>query len=77
MDGVGFASAMERFRRAFDYIIIDAPPVLTSGEVSLIQDVADAVVLATRKGQSDEHSLRRAVEQIAPAPLAAVALLDE
>ncbi len=76
LDGLGIVSTIERFRETFDYIIIDTPPILTGGDVNLIQDVADAVVLATRKGQTDARNLRRAVEQIAPAPIAAIALLE-
>jgi Mrp family chromosome partitioning ATPase len=76
LDGTAFLAAMERFRQAFDYVIVDSPAVLTGGAVNLIQDAADAVVFATRKGRSSEHDLRRAIEQVAPAPLAAVLLFD-
>jgi succinoglycan biosynthesis transport protein ExoP len=75
-DWTGFTAAIERFRQAFDYLIIDAPSVLTGGDVNLMQDAADAVVFAARKGESDERSLRRAIEQIAPAPLAAVTMFE-
>jgi polysaccharide biosynthesis transport protein len=75
-DWTGFTAAIDRFRQAFDYLIIDAPSVLTGGDVNLMQDAADAVVFAARKGESDERSLRRAIEQIAPAPLAAVTMFE-
>jgi len=75
-DGVSFASTIQRFRESFDYVILDAPPVLGSGEVNLIQDAADAIVFATRKGQTEAQRLRRAIEQVAPAAVAAVALID-
>jgi hypothetical protein len=51
--------------------------VLASGDVNLIQDSADAIVFATRRGRSAARSLRRAIEQVAPAPVAAVALMDD
>jgi Mrp family chromosome partitioning ATPase len=60
----------------FDFVIIDGPSVLSSGDINVIQDSADAIVMATRKGKSDERSLGRAIEQVAPAPLAGVVLLD-
>ena len=66
-----------RFRDTFHYIVVDAPPVLDSGDVNLIQDAADAIVFATRKGRSEARNLRRAIEQVAPAPVAAVALIDD
>ena len=50
LDGVSFAATIARFRRSFDYLIIDAPSVLGSGEVNLIQDAADAIVFAARRG---------------------------
>lgn len=76
LDGSAFLSAVDRFRQAFDYVIIDAPSVLTGGVVNLIQDAADAVVFAARRGLSTEHDLRRAIEQVAPAPVAGVVLFE-
>ena len=76
LDAIAFADAIQRFRSAFDYIVVDAPPVLASGEVNLIQDAADAIVFATNKGKSEGRNLRRALDQVAPAPVAAVVLLE-
>jgi Mrp family chromosome partitioning ATPase len=76
LDAVTFSMAIKRFRAAFDYIVVDAPPVLASGDVNLIQDTADAIVIATRRGRSEARNLRRALNQVAPAPVAAVVLLD-
>ena len=75
-DGAGVNAAIASLREVFDYIIIDGPSVLSSGDINVIQDSADAIVMAARRGQSDERSLRRAVDQVAPAPLAGVVLLD-
>ena len=77
IDAVTFANAIAQFRESFQYIVVDAPPVLLSGEVNLIQDTVDAIVFATRKGHSAASDLRRAIEQVAPAPVAAVALIDD
>jgi succinoglycan biosynthesis transport protein ExoP len=76
LDALTFSSAVKRFRSAFDYIVVDAPPVLAGGDVNLIQDTADAIVIATRRGKSEARELRRALNQVAPAPVAAVVLLD-
>jgi Mrp family chromosome partitioning ATPase len=75
-DGAGINAAIASLREVFDYVIIDGPSVLSSGDINVIQDSGDAIVMATRKGQSDERSLGRAIEQVAPAPLAGVVLLD-
>jgi Mrp family chromosome partitioning ATPase len=77
IDAGTFAIAMRQFKQSFRYVVVDAPPVLLSGDVNLIQDAADAIVFATRKGRSAARDLRRAIEQVAPAPVAAVALLDD
>ena len=76
VDGVSFAATIETFRQSFDYLITDAPPVLGSGDVNLIQDSADAILFASSKGKTETRNLRRAIEQVAPAPVAAVALID-
>lgn len=77
IDAVAFGAAIRQFKQSFHYVVVDAPPVLLSGDVNLIQDSADAIVFATRKGRSAARDLRRAMEQVAPAPVAAVALLDD
>jgi hypothetical protein len=77
LDAVGFGAAVRRFRETFDYLVIDAPPVLSPGGVHEVQDTADAVVLAVLKGHARRRDLRRTLEQISPRPVAAVALLDE
>jgi Mrp family chromosome partitioning ATPase len=76
IDAMTFATAIGKFRESFDYLVLDAPPVLASGDVNLIQDSADAIVFATRKGRSAARNLRRAIEQVAPAPVAAVVLME-
>ena len=76
IDAVTFAKAIREFRESFHYLILDAPCVLAGGDVNLIQDSADAIVFAARRGRSAARSLRRAIEQVAPAPVAAVALIE-
>jgi Mrp family chromosome partitioning ATPase len=77
IDAVAFADAIRQFRQSFHYVIVDAPAVLSSGDVNLIQDSAEALVFATRKGRSAARNLRRAIEQVAPAQVAAAVMLDE
>jgi receptor protein-tyrosine kinase len=77
IDAVAFADAIKRFRESFQYIVVDAPPVLQSGDVNLIQDTTEAIVFATRRGHSESRDLRRAIEQVAPAQVAAVALIED
>jgi Mrp family chromosome partitioning ATPase len=76
LDGVSFSAMIRTLRQSFDYVLIDAPAVLGSGEVNLIQDAADVILFAARKGKTDAQALRRAINQVAPAPVAGVALID-
>ena len=76
LDAVTFSAAVTRFREAFDYVIVDGPAVLAGGDVNLIQDACQAIVFATRSGESEMRHLKRAIEQVAPAQPAAVALMD-
>jgi Mrp family chromosome partitioning ATPase len=76
LDAVTFSAAVRRFREAFDYIVVDAPSVLAGGDVNLIQDACEVIVFATKSGRSEARELRRAVDQVAPAQVAAVALMD-
>jgi Mrp family chromosome partitioning ATPase len=76
LDGVTFSAAMSRFKYAFDYIIVDAPPVLSSPDVNVIQDLVEVLVLTSRRQHSSAPSLRRALDQVAPAPVAGVILLE-
>lgn len=67
LDAPAFSIAMDRLRLAgYDHIIIDAPPVLGSADVNLIQDAADGIVLCLERKKSTARDLRRAVEQITP-----------
>ena len=77
LDAPAFAIAMERLRLgAYDHIVIDAPSVLGSADVNLIQDAADGVVLAVRARKSTARDLRRAIEQLSPAKILGSVLVD-
>jgi hypothetical protein len=76
LDVAGFAAAVRRLRESFDYLLIDAPPVLGDEGVKPLQGAADAIVLAALKGRSSARELRQAALQLTPAAVAAVALLD-
>ena len=52
IDAVAFRLRGAQVPRIFPLPVLDAPPVLTGGDVNLIQDSADAIVFATRKGMS-------------------------
>lgn len=77
LDGPAFAFAMRSFQRAnYNYIVVDTPAVLGSADVNLIEDTADGLLLVTWARRSSTRMLRKAVEQLTPARLLGVTLLD-
>lgn len=77
VDAPAFEVAMERLRNSeYDHIVIDAPPVIGTAEVNLLQDSADAVVLTTRVGRSRGRDLARAKQQLSPSPVLGVVLVE-
>jgi Mrp family chromosome partitioning ATPase len=77
LDGPAFAHAMDMLTNAgYDYLVLDTPPVLGSADVNLIEDTCDGVLLVGWARRSSGRSLRRAVEQLSPAKILGVTLLD-
>jgi Mrp family chromosome partitioning ATPase len=77
LDAPAFAIAMERLRLGgYDHIVIDAPPVIGSADVNLIQDAADGVVLALKARRSTARDLRSAIDQLTPARVLGTVLLE-
>jgi Mrp family chromosome partitioning ATPase len=77
LDPVAFASGMERLKRAgYEYIVVDTPPVSGSFEVNMIADTVDGVLFAAITMKSRKSAIRRAIEQVMPAPILGVVVLD-
>ncbi|MSP62768.1 MAG: tyrosine-protein kinase family protein [Myxococcales bacterium] len=77
LDGPAFACTIAALRRGgYEYIVLDTPPVLGSADVNLAADSADGVLFTTWARRSSTRALRRAVEQLAPAKILGVTLLD-
>jgi Mrp family chromosome partitioning ATPase len=77
LDPIAFGNGMERLKRAgYEYILIDTPSVLGSFEVNMIADNVDGVLFTAITMKSKRSHLRKAMEQIMPAPVLGVMVLD-
>jgi Mrp family chromosome partitioning ATPase len=69
-------TAIQRLRRCYDHIIIDAASVLESADVDVVSACVDGVVLTARVGKSSKSIVQEAVSQLRPATVFGVVLLD-
>jgi len=77
LDAPAFAIAMERLRLGgYDHIVIDAPPVIGSADVNLIQDAADGTLLVVRGKRTTARELRQAIDQLSPARVLGTVLME-
>jgi Mrp family chromosome partitioning ATPase len=76
LDRTLFGAALSELREAYDYIVIDAASVLESGDVDVVGECSDAVIVAVRAGRSSKRDLRSAIAQLAPAPVLGSVLID-
>ena len=77
LDPVGFSNAMDQLKNAeYDCILVDTPPVLGSGDVNVIADAVEGIILAAVHVKSKRSEIRRAAAQLEPAPILGVVLLE-
>lgn len=70
-----FQFAIKKMRAAnYDYILIDAPPVLGCSEVNAMQAFCDGIVLTAAKGRSRAKDLKACIEQLGPNAVLGIAL---
>jgi Mrp family chromosome partitioning ATPase len=74
--GPTFSSAMVRWRRAFHYVVVDGPSLLSSCDAAIIQDSVDSVVVVVQAVATRNGPLQRALEQISASKLAGLVLMD-
>jgi Mrp family chromosome partitioning ATPase len=71
-----FKAAIERLGRAYDWVVVDAPSVLGSGDANVVEEAVDGVVLAARSRASTAGDLRAAVQQLGARKAVGVVLWD-
>jgi Mrp family chromosome partitioning ATPase len=76
LDRTLFAVALSDLRNVYDYIVIDAASVLESGDVDVVGECSSGVIVAARAGRTRKADMRRAIGQLAPAPVLGTVLID-
>lgn len=55
---------IEQFRKTFDIVLVDCPPVLPVSDATIVAPATDGVILVYRWGKTGRQLVRRAVEAI-------------
>jgi Mrp family chromosome partitioning ATPase len=76
LDRTLFPLALHDFRSAYDYIVIDAASVLETGDVDVVGESSHGIIVTLRAGYSRKSDVRRALAQLAPAPVLGSVLID-
>jgi Mrp family chromosome partitioning ATPase len=76
LDRTNFGVAMGDLRDAYDYVVIDTPAVLESGDANVAAECADGVIVTAIARKSSRAALRRTIDQLGPATILGVVLLD-
>jgi Mrp family chromosome partitioning ATPase len=76
LDRLFFGVAMGDLRDAYDYVVIDTPSVLESGDANVAAECADGVIVTALATKSRRAALRRCIDQLRPATILGVVLLD-
>ena len=71
-----FLPLLSDLREVYDYIVVDAGPILESGDADVIGECASGVILTARAGKSRRPELRRAIEQLRPTPVLGTVLFE-
>jgi Mrp family chromosome partitioning ATPase len=59
-----FQNAVAFLGRGYDFLVVDAPSVLDSGDANVVENAVDGLIVVTRSGHSNGNDLREAVKQI-------------
>jgi Mrp family chromosome partitioning ATPase len=77
LDPVAFSMGAERLKQAgYEYIVIDCPPVIGSVNANVIADACDGMILTALPMISKRREMRKAVEQLDPAPILGAVVLE-
>lgn len=63
------STLMEQLTAAFEWIVIDSPPVLPLADTSVWSRIADGILLVARQGTTRKRQLKRGIEALEPRKL--------
>jgi Mrp family chromosome partitioning ATPase len=69
------ADLIAEARRAFDHIVVAAPPVIESADINILQDHLDAVVLVVKVGVTRRDSVAASVARLGAARIVGTVLV--
>jgi len=67
-------AAIAALRRRYDYVVIDGPAILGSGDANVLEGVSDGVLVVARAHETKGAALARAVQQIGSGRILGVVL---
>jgi len=76
LDRALLGAALQELSQAYDYIVIDTAAALHAAEANLVAEHADGIVLVARARASRRRDVRRALDQLSPANVLGMCLLD-
>lgn len=76
LHATAFGDAVERLGRAYDWVIVDAPSILASGDANVIEEVVDGMIVVARSRRSRATALRAAVKQLGTRKAVGVVMWD-
>jgi Mrp family chromosome partitioning ATPase len=69
-----FDAVLRTLQRNYDYVIIDGPAVLGSGDGNVVEDVSDGVVVVAQAGRTQGTALCRTADQLGDRRIVGVVL---
>jgi Mrp family chromosome partitioning ATPase len=76
LNAAPFRRAVEQLARSYDWVIVDAPSVLGSGDANVVEESVDGMILVARSRRSRGSELRAALRQIGNRKVIGVVLWD-
>ena len=70
------AALIGSLRSRFDYILVDAPPILPLADMNVLAGLADLLILVVRAGVTPQEIVVKAMDMLRPTVQARILLTD-